>query len=476
VSKHRDDISQIRKYLDGELDARAMHELERRAQDDPFLMDALEGYEANGAYQKKNLAKLNEQLQQRIAKKERRIIPFRAMAIAASVLLFLTIGSIVWVMNRSRQANTVALNNVKLPAPKNPVDTIPADVLKQNPEMAKLSSPAVKQKSYGLPTSQKQVRVAEYNPPVVVAGALGIKKSEKELGYSTSTNQSAEKSTPNPDINIDAPVGNAGAKVAEAEPRKDSSRADLAEAVVIGYAAQKKKTVTGSVSSVKAADIAANKDKATQYSNASSGAPAATALAGKVSGLQVDLSNTKTITGIVIAGDDHMPIPGASVIVPGTSLGTQTNADGKFKLTGVPDNASLTIAFIGYSTKKVAVNKKDSLNIELSASGAALGEVVVTGYGKTNNDAVFENAHPTKGWLALRKYLKENAIAIDGKPGKVRLSFTVNGNGELSDFKILKSLNKDADAKAIDLLQNGPDWTAVSDHKPQVVKVTVKFK
>ena len=43
MTKHGKDISQIKKYLEGKLDARSRYELERRAQDDPFLMDALEG-------------------------------------------------------------------------------------------------------------------------------------------------------------------------------------------------------------------------------------------------------------------------------------------------------------------------------------------------------------------------------------------------------------------------------------------------
>jgi len=45
VSKQTDISQQIRKYLNGELDARAMHQLEKEAQNDPFLMEALEGYE-----------------------------------------------------------------------------------------------------------------------------------------------------------------------------------------------------------------------------------------------------------------------------------------------------------------------------------------------------------------------------------------------------------------------------------------------
>jgi len=39
MTKHEKDISQLKKYLEGKLDARSMYELERRAQDDPFLQD-----------------------------------------------------------------------------------------------------------------------------------------------------------------------------------------------------------------------------------------------------------------------------------------------------------------------------------------------------------------------------------------------------------------------------------------------------
>jgi len=54
VSKKETDILLIRKYLNGELDARAMHELERRSLDDPFLMEAMQGYEQTEGDQKSN--------------------------------------------------------------------------------------------------------------------------------------------------------------------------------------------------------------------------------------------------------------------------------------------------------------------------------------------------------------------------------------------------------------------------------------
>ena len=62
VSKRETDILLISKYLNGELNTKAMHRLERRAQDDPFLMDALEGYDRAADDQKAQLDELGSML------------------------------------------------------------------------------------------------------------------------------------------------------------------------------------------------------------------------------------------------------------------------------------------------------------------------------------------------------------------------------------------------------------------------------
>ena len=49
-------------------------------------------------------------------------------------------------------------------------------------------------------------------------------------------------------------------------------------------------------------------------------------------GLQVLFAQTREITGVVTSGEDGMPIPGVSVIVKGTTLGTVTDMDGRFAL------------------------------------------------------------------------------------------------------------------------------------------------
>ncbi|MFD2144304.1 hypothetical protein [Mucilaginibacter antarcticus] len=72
------DILQIDKYLKGQLDAKAMHDMERRAQDDLFLMDALEGFEKVGADQQANLADLETRLANRVAKKKHAVFYYGA--------------------------------------------------------------------------------------------------------------------------------------------------------------------------------------------------------------------------------------------------------------------------------------------------------------------------------------------------------------------------------------------------------------
>ena len=83
------------------------------------------------------------------------------------------------------------------------------------------------------------------------------------------------------------------------------------------------------------------------------------------------------VTGTVIEKEDGMPIPGVTVVVKGTTTGTQTNLDGKFTL-NAPSNATLVFRFIGYTSVERPANS-DLSNIVLTKSNGQLSEVVITG-------------------------------------------------------------------------------------------------
>jgi len=86
----------------------------------------------------------------------------------------------------------------------------------------------------------------------------------------------------------------------------------------------------------------------------------------------------KTVTGTVL-DETGTPLPGASVLVKGTSNGTSTDFDGKFSL-NVNENArTLVVSFIGYTPKEVAIS--DDITVSLEPDASILDEVVVVGYG-----------------------------------------------------------------------------------------------
>lgn len=91
-------------------------------------------------------------------------------------------------------------------------------------------------------------------------------------------------------------------------------------------------------------------------------------------------AQNKTITGTVTAKEDKQPIPGASIKVEGTSIGTVTSGNGKFSIQ-VPANSTLLISFIGYTAQKVAVGAQNDYQIVLVEDSKSLEEVVVTSFG-----------------------------------------------------------------------------------------------
>ncbi len=92
------------------------------------------------------------------------------------------------------------------------------------------------------------------------------------------------------------------------------------------------------------------------------------------------LSQAQEVTGTV--SDANGPLPGASVVVKGTTTGTQTDFDGNFTIEADSD-ATLVVSYIGYLTQEVAINGQTSISVTLQEDAQQLDEVVIIGYGTT---------------------------------------------------------------------------------------------
>ena len=98
-------------------------------------------------------------------------------------------------------------------------------------------------------------------------------------------------------------------------------------------------------------------------------------------GLQVVFAQTRTITGSVASADDGSSIPGASVVVKGTTLGTVTDMDGKFSLKVPTTGKTLMVSFVGMTSLEVPIGNQTTINIKMTAERLAVDEVVVTALG-----------------------------------------------------------------------------------------------
>jgi Ca-activated chloride channel family protein len=91
--------------------------------------------------------------------------------------------------------------------------------------------------------------------------------------------------------------------------------------------------------------------------------------------------NTRRISGRVYDKADGSFLPGVTVKIEGTNIGTQTDVAGAYSINLPNGNERLSFSFIGYQTKTVKPGKNNILNVYLEASANSLNEVVVVGYG-----------------------------------------------------------------------------------------------
>ena len=89
----------------------------------------------------------------------------------------------------------------------------------------------------------------------------------------------------------------------------------------------------------------------------------------------------RDITGKV-TDEKGDPVPGVTILVKGTTVGTTTNTEGVFSLATPAETGTLVVSFVGYLTQEVPLANATNLNIKLVVDARALDEVVVVGYGE----------------------------------------------------------------------------------------------
>lgn len=153
------------------------------------------------------------------------------------------------------------------------------------------------------------------------------------------------------------------------------------------------------------------------------------------------------IMGTVTDAATREPIPGANVVVEGTTIGGISDVLGKFSLDVPSENAVLIISYLGYVTERVVLNGRSSIDVNLSPDVKSLEEVVVIGYGTkirkevTGSIAKVSNAEISKNISSdVTGALQGRSAGVQitqqgGQPGsamrvRVRGSSSINSSGD----------------------------------------------
>ncbi len=453
-------------YFKNALPGRERNSFEKAVMQDKFEQEAFEGL--SGLNYEEIRADLQD-IQNRISKKRKKsILLYPVFRYAASIVLLISIGGIIYLLTRTIEKTPQLAEQIKAKdsLPKSlpiPVSADTAKTIAQN-----IQTEATEK-------SRKEI----FTSPVVPGEALlTVAEDHLEDSYVTEQIPADEEAAP----------------------------VDMEEVVVTGYGVQKKSDITGAVSSVELEkDIPLEAEQSLQGKAAgisvTRGKPGSESKV-LIRGLASIGANTETTTiqGMVTSASDGTPLPGVTVMLEGTAIGTITDINGNFSLE-VPANEMSTLQFsmIGYSTEDYEVTGTNSVSVAMIQDLVALDEVVVIGYGAQKKSELtgavssvtmeepasaaplIIHAKPYGGMKDFREFINKN-IQYDSLPGFdktviVKLSFVLTTRGEITNITIEKSAGGLFDAEAIRLLTSGPRWmTATENGVPFEEKVNLKIK
>lgn len=143
-------------------------------------------------------------------------------------------------------------------------------------------------------------------------------------------------------------------------------------------------------------------------------------------------SQSRELTGQVL-DDGGSSLPGVSVLVKGTSIGTITDVDGKFVLSVPSESSVLVFSFIGFETQEVAIDASTTrLKVELISSIIGLQEVVAVGYGKMTRKDVTSSITTIAAKDMNNGVFTDPAQLLQGKVPGLTITQTSDPNGSSS--------------------------------------------
>lgn len=150
--------------------------------------------------------------------------------------------------------------------------------------------------------------------------------------------------------------------------------------------------------------------------------------------VQLSFAQEKTVTGTVVEGG--FPLPGVSVVVKGTTNGTQTDFDGKYTIK-VNKGETLVFSFIGMNTESKVIGESSAVNITMTAEDSKLEEVIVMAYGQTKKkNEITGSAVKVDGETIAKMPLVSADQALQGRVAGLQMATTSGTPGSTQQIRI----------------------------------------
>ncbi len=453
----------IQQYLSGKLTPLQMHAMEKAALDDPFLAEAIEGYQSVAEEDwRKALAKAKEELYGQhdtgarvIAMPTNKFRQWRN--IAAALLVIVTVAAVsYWMINKKEQqqiAQTIPAEVPQAPATITPDTAAPAIAVLP----PAVTATKEEKKPYPAAVTPKVAVAAEmvadsnfvYRPPADKAAAANEAKAAEDIAQERKQADAAAPPAAKP-----APVTmNNVATNAAAESNTQS-------------AYYKNNAATQGLFFDQSGYAVAKKE------------------------IQKDQPLNRNFL-IQVVGPDNTPLPFANVSIKSENFGTYADVKGNLRLVSSDSLLNVEVKSAGYQPKVYTIksnlpqNKITLVEDDMMArqktvvSSSAFAKAKTSSRRATLVTDSIVNVEPADGWDNYNTYVDNNIeipddILKNNIHGQVELSFEVKSNGTITNIRIDKSLCNDCDEVAKRLIEQGPQWK-VKKGKKGKGKVTVQF-
>jgi hypothetical protein len=444
----------IEQYLAGNLSPLQMHAMEKAALDDPFLAEAMEGYEAMQNKEWNNqLVALREEITNKgtVAK----VIPLHKSKgnwwkAAAAVIIIGGGATFTILFNNNKkedptssqiaQAKTTVVDSLILPA-----NTPPASVTQSlNP-----SASATIEDKKTLPGSIAKLDETAKAEEKYIANPNGPQLKPVTAAATTTSPENDNAIAAAPPVNNNpSAAGNNADLVKEMNAEKSKSTAKQND------------------------DVEQLSRQRSQQANSKK---------------EATLNNFFTAQ---VVSADNSPLPFTNISIKKENFGTYADSKGMVRLVSTDSILQVEVKSVGYQAKTFALRSNQAqTKIILQEEETAMKDKTVIGRADVSNnqrsrratllkDSVV-NVEPADGWDNYNTYVANNLDIPESNlkgdvHGEVELTFDVKSNGTISNIRVNKSLGTEYDEAAKRLLQEGPQWRVKKGRKTSA-SIKVQF-